>query len=85
MNKEEIFSEIMEIFRRKSSLDWTNIKCDNKPMKYYNVDSLNQIKIVSGIEDRFGIRIRDEEMVEAHSFLKLVELIQSKMATVKTP
>ncbi len=79
MSKDDIFGEIVDLFKRKSNLDWKALRCDEKPMRFYGVDSLVLIKIVSGLEERFGVRIRDEEMVETGNFAKLVSLVESKL------
>lgn len=41
-------------------------------------DSLNQLKLITMLEDEFGIMFNDEELAELSSFNKIKEIILNK-------
>ena len=47
----------------------------------WDFDSLANVEIVSSLENRFGIKISDEEAVAAHTVADLVALVSGKVAT----
>lgn len=42
-------------------------------------DSLNHMNLIVALEEEFNIRFEDEEIVELTSFVKIEELISSKI------
>jgi acyl carrier protein len=48
------------------------------------MDSLSKIRLVSALEERFHITIRDEEALFADTLKQLVSLVQEKL-TVRAP
>jgi acyl carrier protein len=75
-----IFEQILQLARtRCKELARANVGLDDTPLRSYGVDSLALIRLVSAIEDRFEIEIREHEVFATASVSDLVRLVRGKV------
>jgi acyl carrier protein len=75
-----IFETVVQIAQSKcKGFDASTLRLDKTSLKSLGLDSLNTIRLVSGIEDEFRIEIAEAEVFRTSSVHDLVGLIRQKL------
>jgi acyl carrier protein len=76
MTDEEIVKELAVIFNEVAGVDQTKVSAEKSFLDDLEVDSLSMVEVVMAAEDKFGVKIPDEEVKnlktvgDAVSFIK---------------
>jgi acyl carrier protein len=62
MTEQEILAGLAEIVNEETGLDAESVQMDKSFTDDLDIDSLSMMTIVVNAEDRFGVRIPDEEV-----------------------
>ncbi|NLX00047.1 MAG: acyl carrier protein [Actinomycetales bacterium] len=62
MTEQEILAGLAEIVNEETGLDAESVQLDKSFTDDLDIDSLSMMTIVVNAEDRFGVRIPDEEV-----------------------
>lgn len=62
MTEQEILTGLAEIVNEETGLDAESVQLDKSFTDDLDIDSLSMMTIVVNAEDRFGVRIPDEEV-----------------------
>jgi acyl carrier protein len=76
-NKNEILSQVQEIFRLAMGND-INVDMDTEKDMILEWDSLNHLNLVVELENSFDLGLSMQEIEELHSVKGIVELISSR-------
>jgi acyl carrier protein len=76
MTDEQIVSDLAVILNEVAGVDQTKVSSDKSLLDDLEVDSLSMVEVVMAAEDKFGVKIPDEEVKnlrtvgDAVSFIK---------------
>ena len=76
MTDEQIVSDLAVILNEVAGVDQTKVSADKSFLDDLEVDSLSMVEVVMAAEDKFGVKIPDEEVKnlrtvgDAVSFIK---------------
>jgi acyl carrier protein len=76
MTDEQIISDLAAILNEVAGVDQTKVSSDKSFLDDLEVDSLSMVEVVMAAEDKFGVKIPDEEVKnlrtvgDAVSFIK---------------
>jgi acyl carrier protein len=76
MTDEQIISDLAVILNEVAGVDQTKVSSDKSFLDDLEVDSLSMVEVVMAAEDKFGVKIPDEEVKnlrtvgDAVSFIK---------------
>jgi acyl carrier protein len=76
MTDEQIISDLAVILNEVAGVDQTKVSADKSFLDDLEVDSLSMVEVVMAAEDKFGVKIPDEEVKnlrtvgDAVSFIK---------------
>lgn len=76
-----MFEEICEIISSVLELEKTELSEGTQPIEDLGANSLDIVDIVSEIEDRFGITILDEDILEFKTIGDIASYVKSKTTT----
>ena len=62
MTDEEIVKELAVILNEVAGVDQSKVSSDKSFLDDLEVDSLSMVEVVMGAEDKFGVKIPDEEV-----------------------
>lgn len=70
MQVEEIKTELKSIFEERLNMDLSNISAGDDDNLFgsngWGIDSIDVIDIVLGVEQKFGVKLKQDEEVQAH-------------------
>lgn len=61
MNQDEIFQEVKEIIVNQLQIDESEIKLDTNFQNDLGADSLDLVELIMALEEKFDMKISDEE------------------------
>lgn len=79
MNRQEIENAVKQFLVEDLELDAENIKPEARLKEDIGIDSLDFVDIVVIVEERFGFRIRPEEMKEIKTFVEFCDNIEKRL------
>ncbi len=62
MNQEEIVKELAVILNEVAGVDQSKVSSEKSFLDDLEVDSLSMVEVVMAAEDKFGVKIPDEEV-----------------------
>ncbi len=62
MTEEQILSELAEILNEIAEVEASKVIADKSFLDDLEVDSLSMVEVVMAAEDKFGVKIPDEEV-----------------------
>ena len=77
---EEIRADLAEIVNEVAGIDADDVQLDKSFVDDLDVDSLSMVEIVVAAEERFGVRIPDEEVKNLKTVGDAVSYITSNQA-----
>lgn len=79
MSRIEIHDEVQDIFREVFAVSDLVIMDETSPNDIKNWDSLAQIRLIMGMERRFGIKFEFEELAAIHNVGGMLNLLEKKL------
>lgn len=79
MNRQEIENAVKQFLVEDLELDAENIKPEALLKEDIGIDSLDFVDIVVIVEERFGFRIKPEEMKEIKTYAEFCDYIDKRM------
>ncbi len=80
MTKEEVESQVRELVVDKLQVAPEKVKADAKFDQDLGADSLDLVDLMMDLEDKFGLKISDEEAEDIKTVNDVVDYIVSKSA-----
>lgn len=80
MSEQEILAGLAEIVNEETGLDAESVQPDKSFTDDLDIDSLSMMTIVVNAEDRFGVRIPDEEVKNLSTVGDAVNYIASNQS-----
>lgn len=80
MTKEQILSEVQDIFRDVFDEDELEINDETNADDIEDWDSLAQVRLTVAIEKKFGIKFDFGELTSLHNVGEMLDVIKTKMA-----
>lgn len=77
MSKEEIFGQIKEILVEQLGVDEGEITGNASFQDDLDADSLDLVELIMEMEDRFGVKISDEEAEKIRTVGEAVDYIEA--------
>lgn len=81
MNYSEIELEIRKILAEQLNLDITKIDLNSRLGDDLGMDSFNSIELVFELEEKFGLKVSDAEIVKARIVKDIVDYVFAQMET----
>ena len=78
--KEEVFETIKEILHRSEGIESDSIKMDST-FEELNMDSLSGLALIDELEERYDIKITNEEVFSIRSIKDAVNKIEERLNT----
>jgi len=79
MNRQEIENAVKQFLVEDLELDAENIKPEARLKEDIGIDSLDFVDIVVIVEERFGFRIKPEEMKGIKTFAEFCNYIEQRL------
>lgn len=79
MNRQEIENAVKQFLVEDLELDAENIKPEARLKEDIGIDSLDFVDIVVIVEERFGFRIKPEEMKGIKTFSEFCNYIEQRL------
>ena len=79
MSDDDIVAEIAVILRRVVPHDIIDIKLDSLLVGDIGIDSLGTYELVMDAEDRFGIEIGDDQLLELSTVRDIVDFVKAQV------
>ena len=79
MSDDDIVAEIAVILRRVVTHDIIDIKLDSLLVGDIGIDSLGTYELVMDAEDRFGIEIGDDQLLELSTVRDIVDFVKAQV------
>ncbi|WP_254992689.1 acyl carrier protein [Cyanobium sp. Cruz CV11-17] len=79
MSDDEIVHEVVAILRRVVPHDLVDVQPDSRLIEDVGIDSLGTYELVMDAEDRFGIEINDDQLLEVKTVRDVVEFVKSQV------
>ena len=76
MTDEQIISDLAVILNEVAGVDQTKVSADKSFLDDLEVDSLSMVEVVMAAEDKFGVKIPDEEVKDLRSVGDAVSFIK---------
>jgi acyl carrier protein len=76
MSDDDIVAEIVVILRRVVPHDISDIHLDSSLVDDIGIDSLGTYELVMDAEDRFGIEIKDDQLLEVSTVRDIVDFVK---------
>jgi acyl carrier protein len=75
MTKDEIFTQVKEIMVEQLGVDDDDVKPEVSLQDDLDADSLDLVELIMEMEDRFGVKISDEEAEKIKTVNDAVEYV----------
>ena len=79
-SKEEILTGLAEIVNEETGLETEAVQLDKSFTEDLDIDSLSMVEIVVAAEEKFGVRIPDEEVKNLKTVEDAVNFIDNAQA-----
>jgi acyl carrier protein len=80
MTREEIFEQVKVILVDTLSVDEDKVTMDARFQEDLETDSLDLVELVMTMEEKFGIKITDEEAAEIKTVGDAVDFVQKRIS-----
>jgi acyl carrier protein len=80
MTREEIFGQVKVILVDTLSVDEDKVTMDARFQEDLETDSLDLVELVMTMEEKFGIKITDEEAAEIKTVGDAVDFVQKRIS-----
>ena len=80
MTREEIFEQVKVILVDTLSVDEEKVTMDARFQEDLETDSLDLVELVMTMEEKFGIKITDEEAAEIKTVGDAVDFVQKRIS-----
>jgi acyl carrier protein len=80
MTREEIFEQVKVILVDTLSVDEDKVTMDARFQEDLETDSLDLVELVMTMEEKFGIKITDEEAAEIKTVGDAVDFVQKRLS-----
>jgi acyl carrier protein len=79
MTREEVFERVKEILVGTLSVDEDKVTMDARFQEDLETDSLDLVELVMTMEEKFGIKITDEEAAEIKTVGDAVDFVMTRV------
>jgi acyl carrier protein len=79
MTREEVFEQVKAILVETLSVDEDKVTIDARFQEDLETDSLDLVELVMTMEDKFGIKITDEEAAEIKTVGNAVDFVMERL------
>ncbi len=79
MNNEEILSDLAAIVEEVAGVDATEVTADKSFVDDLDIDSLSMVEIAVQAEDKFGVKIPDDELANLKTVGDAVKYIGANL------
>ena len=83
VHKEEITAVVMAVVARE--LGRADVEIDNRPISNHGIDSVKMMRVVSALEQRYGIEFADHDILSAKSLIQIVDVVVGKVSASVEP
>ena len=80
MTRDEIFSQIKDILVETLSVDEEKVTPDARFQEDLETDSLDLVELIMTMEEKFGLKITDEEAQEIKTVGDAVDFVEQRSA-----
>jgi len=80
MTRDEIFSQIKDILVETLSVDEDKVTPDARFQEDLETDSLDLVELIMTMEEKFGLKITDEEAQEIKTVGDAVDFVEQRSA-----
>ena len=77
MTKEEVFDQIKNMLVDQLGVDEDDVKIEASFQDDLDADSLDLVELIMEMEDKFGVKISDEEAQNIRTVREAVEFVSS--------
>ena len=79
MNDDQIVAEVVTILKRVVPQELADIQLDSRLIDDVGIDSLGTYELVMDAEDRFGIQIADDQLIDVKTVRDVVKFVKSQL------
>jgi acyl carrier protein len=79
MSDNEIVDEVVTILKRVVPHELDDVQLDSRLVDDIGIDSLGTYELVMDAEDRFGIQISDDQLLDVKTVRDIVEFVKSQV------
>jgi acyl carrier protein len=79
MSDQEIVNEITAILKRVVPKELNDVQLDSRLVEDVGIDSLGTYEMILYAEDRFGIQINDDQLLEVKTVRDVVEFVKTQV------
>jgi len=82
MNREQIFTQVQDIFRDVFDDDKLSIQDSSNANDIDDWDSLAQISLLSAMESTFSIKFQIDDVINLQNVGEMIDLIEIKLTSI---
>jgi len=79
MTRDEVFEQVKAILVETLSVDADKVTIDARFQEDLETDSLDLVELVMTMEDKFGLKISDEEAAEIKTVGQAVDFVMGRL------
>lgn len=79
MSNDEIVTEVVAILKRVVPHELADVQPESRLIEDIGIDSLGTYELVMDAEDRFGIQINDDQLLEVKTVRDVVDFVKSQV------
>jgi len=79
MSKDEIFARVIEVISESFGLEPSQIRPDSHLFRELDLDSIDAIDLVVGLEEETGLDVKEEELKAIRIVQDVVDLVHRKL------